>query len=172
MTIALIVLGSLVALVLIVAGLGYLLPVAHTATVERPYAASVNHLFAAVATPSDYPRWRRGVTNVEMLQAQQGKPTFREMGSNGPMTFAFDELVPDRRIVSRIADTNLAFGGSWTYEFSPTETGSTLRITENGEVYNPVFRFMARFIFGHDRTMRQFHEDLGRRVAVADSARR
>jgi hypothetical protein len=127
----------------------------------------VSQLFANVASPADYPQWRRGVKRVEMLPPQDGKTSFRETGSDGALTFVLDEMVPGQRIVSRIADTQLAFGGKWTYEFSTTPQGSTLRITEDGEVYNPVFRFLSRFVFGHDRTMNQFLEDLDRRVASA-----
>ena len=165
MTVAIVVIASIVALVMIVAGVGALLPVAHTATRERAYSVGVNQLFAAVAKPADYPQWRRGVKSVAMLPPTQGKPSFREAGSDGTLTFVIDEAIPDQRIVSRIADTGLAFGGKWTYEFGATPEGSTLRITEHGEVYNPIFRFLARFVFGHERTMNQFLEDLDRHVA-------
>jgi len=30
---------------------------------------------------------------------------------------------------------------------------AALTITENGEVYNPLFRFMARYIFGYEGTI-------------------
>ena len=165
MTVALIVVGSLVGLVLVLTGLGYLLPVAHTARSERTYTASADELYAAVANTAEYPRWRRGVKSVESLPTREGKPSFRENGSNGPMTFVFDEVVPGSRIVSRIADTDLAFGGKWTYEFARAEEGSRLSITEDGEVYNPFFRFMARYVFGHERTMNDYLADLEQHLA-------
>ena len=37
-----------------------------------------------------------------------------------------------------------------------------VRITEDGQVYNPVFRFMSRFVFGHARTMDAYLRALGR----------
>lgn len=160
MTATLLVFGALVTLVLVAIGVGYLLPVAHTASVERTYATGVDRLFAAVASSADYPRWRRGVKSVEQLPARDGKAVFRENGSNGPITFVLEEVVPGRRIVSRIGDSDLAFGGKWTYEFSAAGSGSRLRITEDGEVYNPFFRFMARYVFGHQRTMSQYLADL------------
>lgn len=160
MTATLLLLGGLVALVLIVTGIGYSLPVSHTASRERTYETSIDQLFAVVANSADYPRWRRGVKSVEQLQARDGKASFREDGSNGPMTFVLDEVVPGRRIVSRIGDAGLAFGGKWTYEFTSTGDGARLRITEDGEVYNPFFRFMARYVFGHERTMTEYLADL------------
>lgn len=185
MTIALVTIGVLAALVGIVAAVGYTLPVAHTARVERTYAAGVEELFRAVAATSEYPSWRRGVKRVEQLPPREGKPSFRELGGNGEITFIVEEMIPNRRIVSRIADVGLPFGGKWTYEFTPVAEGergpvaagdasrsadagarSRLRITEEGEVYNPIFRLMARFVFGHDRTMRQFLDDVDRLVAA------
>lgn len=101
--------------------------------------------------------------SVDILPAQEGKPRFRETGSNGEITYVFDELTP-RRVVSRIADVSLPFGGQWTYEVEPAGSGTKLRITEDGEVYNPVFRFMSRFVFGHHGSIDRFLADLKRRV--------
>jgi hypothetical protein len=37
-----------------------------------------------------------------------------------------------------------------------------VRITEDGEVYNPIFRFMSRFVFGHTHTMDAYLRALGK----------
>jgi hypothetical protein len=65
-------------------------------------------------------------------------------------------------MVTRIADKTLTFGGAWTYELSPQGGGTRLVITEHGEVYNPLFRFMSRFVFGHTATLDRYLADLGR----------
>ena len=57
-----------------------------------------------------------------------------------------------RRFVTRIVGET-AFGGTWTMEIVPISTGSRLTITERGEIYNPIFRTLARFVFGHTSTM-------------------
>ena len=36
------------------------------------------------------------------------------------------------------------------------------RITENGEVYNPLFRFVSRFVMGHTRTIDTYLGDVAR----------
>jgi hypothetical protein len=71
---------------------------------------------------------------------------------------------PPSLLVSRIADPNLPFGGTWTYRLSPSGTGSELTITEDGEVYNPFFRFMSRFVFGHYATLDAFIKSLEARA--------
>ena len=45
-------------------------------------------------------------------------------------------------------------------------------ITEDGEVYNLIFRFMSRFVFGHTATMDAFLKNLERRPAPVTAADR
>ena len=66
----------------------------------------------------------------------------------------------EAELVTRIADTGLAFGGSWTFALQPAASGTRLSITENGEVYNPLFRVMSRFVFGHTATIDRYLGDL------------
>ena len=150
--IALIILGVLAALVLIVVVVGSRLPVAHVATSSVQVAASPDSVFALISTPENYPSWRGDVKKVDAT-TEQGVTRFREDGSNGPILFEITEKVPPRRFVTKIADKSLPFGGRWIYEITPTATGSELRITEEGEVYNPIFRFVSRFIMGHTATI-------------------
>ena len=159
MRIALYVVAGLVALVFINVGVGYMLPQNHTASREVTVPASADKLFALITTPADYPKWRSDVDSVEILPPASGKEMFRELGDNGPLLMRVEERVPSTRLVTVIADTTLPFGGKWTYEIEPSGTGTKLRITENGEVYNPVFRFMSRFVFGHTATMDKYLAD-------------
>jgi hypothetical protein len=64
----------------------------------------------------------------------------------------------------RIADPDLPFGGTWTFEITPSDSGSDIVLTENGEIYNPLFRFMARFVFGYEGTIEQYLEDLRKKL--------
>ncbi len=163
---------GLVVLVITVVGIGYSLPVKHTATRERSYAAAPSAVFAVITSPADFPRWRRGIDSVELLPDQDGRKQFREIGGDGKIAFVVEEAVPDRRLVMRIADKTLPFGGGWTYELTPTANGTSLRITEDGEVYNPLFRFMSRFVFGHHRTIEQYLADLEKALGPAPTATR
>lgn len=159
MRIALYVVAGLVALVLIIVAVGYALPQSHTASREVTVQASPQAVFALIATPANYPKWRADVDSVETLAPEGGKDMFRELGDNGPLLMRVEERVPDARLVTVIADKTLPFGGKWTYEIKPSGTGTTLRITEDGEVYNPIFRVMSRFVFGHTATMEKYLAD-------------
>ena len=63
-----------------------------------------------------------------------------------------------RRLVSRVKESEKMFGGTWTVLLAPADTpstgsASTVTITEDGWVANPIFRFVSRFIIGHHATM-------------------
>jgi uncharacterized protein YndB with AHSA1/START domain len=164
MRIALYIAGGLVVVVLIIVVIGYSLPQSHTASREKTFSASPDQVFAAIGTPAEYPQWRGDVKTVDILPSVDGKTRFRENGSNGKILFEIVDSQTGRRLVTRIADTTLAFGGTWTYELTPNASGTTLRITEDGEVYNPVFRFMSRFVFGHTATIDAYLAALERRL--------
>ena len=155
--------------VIVVVGVGYLLPVKHVAVVEREMSATPTFVFAAISATEEYPRWRTGVERVEPLPDEAGLKRFREVGSDDAITYVVQEAVPDRRLVTRIADPSLPFGGAWSYDLRPTQTGTIVRITENGEVYNPVFRFVSRFVMGHERTMKTYLSDLDRFLSDSGS---
>ena len=164
MRIALYVVGGLVVLVLLVVGIGYALPQGHVETREVTVPASAERVFALISSPADYPKWRSDVDSVEVLPSEGGKELFRELGDNGPLLMRVDERVANSRMVTVIADSTLPFGGKWTYELAPAGSGTTLRITEDGQVYNPLFRFMSRFVFGHAATMERYLSDLEKEV--------
>lgn len=158
-----IVVAVLIALVLIVAISGAMLPVRHRVTREATYRATPAQLFALIRNMDDYPSWQPSVTKVEMMPDVDGKPRVRETNGGTAITYELEDIVPDQHMVSRIVDPKLSFGGSWTYELMPRGDATTLRITENGEVYNVVFRFVSRFVMGHSATIEKYLEAVGRR---------
>lgn len=165
MRLALIVVGVIIAVVVIVGIIGALLPVKHRVTREATFKASADKLFALISTPTDFPKWRTGVKSVEMLPSGGGLPKWAEVSSDGTITFAVTQSVPGVELVTTIADKSLPFGGSWTYVLAPAGPDSTtLRITEDGEVYNVIFRFMSRFVFGHASTIEKYLRDVRKQV--------
>lgn len=142
-------LGAVMALIGVVLVIGWLLPVEHVASRSASFNASPETVYALISDPAQYPTWRGGVTQVEILSSAEGKLRFREHSSDGPIVMEIEEAKPPTCMVTRIADPDQPFGGTWTFEVAPAGTGSTVTITERGEVYNPIFRFMSRFVFGH-----------------------
>lgn len=157
--------AALVAFIAFVAIVGWMLPVRHRATIERTYKTSPAALFALITDIGSFPRWRLELQGVDVLPDENGHARWRERTKSGPpITYVVERTIPDRFVVGRIADSNLPFGGSWTYELTPAgESETTLRITEDGEVYNPIFRFVSRFVMGHDATIKQYLSAVGTR---------
>lgn len=142
---------------------GYLLPVAHVASAQARLARSPGEVFSAIADVKRYPEWRPDVSRVELL-AESPRTRWKESGGNGEITFEVEDAAPPGRLQARIADRTLPFGGTWTYEMTPSGSGTLVRITERGEVYNPLFRVLSRFVFGHTATMEQFLRNLERKL--------
>jgi uncharacterized protein YndB with AHSA1/START domain len=117
-------------------------------------------LYAVLAGPPD---WRTGVKSFGILPEQDGRKRWWEEDSHHQkVTYELVEDKPPARMVTRIADRSLPFGGAWTFEIASVEGGgSDLRIHEDGEVYNVIFRFMARFIFGYTASIEGYLRDLG-----------
>src|SRR5688500_12642796 len=155
--------GVLVSLVLIIVVVGYLLPRDHVASVSARYAASPDTLWVTLADVSAFPQWRSDVKRVELLPDENGQRGWREHGGQDAITYRVVEATPPRRLVSRIADQHLPYGGSWTYELEPADSGTRITITERGEVYNPIFRFVSRFVLGHTATIDDYLRSLGRK---------
>jgi hypothetical protein len=71
---------------------------------------------------------------------------------------------PPRRMVSRITTDGLPFGGQWEMALTPRAGGSELLTVERGFVRPPLFRFMARYLFGLTSTLDGYHRALGRKL--------
>jgi ribosome-associated toxin RatA of RatAB toxin-antitoxin module len=160
-----IVVGGLLALVALVAVIGALLPQAHVASRSRTFGHSVERVFGAISDVRRYAAWRPGVREITVLDEKPLR--WREVGSNGTVEFKLMEQQAPRRLVVVIASQDLPFGGRWEYEVAPDSSGARLTITEHGEVYNPIFRFMARYVFGYTKTMQDYLAALEAHLASA-----
>lgn len=145
--------AALLVIVALVTVVGYLLPVAHTASREAVIAAPAPDVFATISDVERYPEWWPDIARVEMLTASGGSVRFREHMSTGPVVMEVEQTIAPSRFVTRIADPEQPFGGTWTFELAPVGSGTRVTITERGEVYNPIFRFLSRFVFGYTGTM-------------------
>jgi uncharacterized protein YndB with AHSA1/START domain len=176
-----VIVGGLVLLVAVVAVIGMMLPQNHVAARMVRVRHTPEQVFAIISDVEKVPTWRSEVTRVEILPLDDGRVMFREHGSDA-VTYRVEASEPPRRRVVRIADANLPYGGTWTYELTPAAAGTSanatanatanadaapltqVTITERGEVYNPIFRFMSRFVFSHHATIDAYLTALGKRL--------
>jgi hypothetical protein len=134
---------SLIAIVGVVALVGFFLPVTHEVSRSTEFNKSPAEVFALI---SDW-------------------PNYRQWWPENETKVAVVESVPPTRFVTKIVDET-AFGGTWTMEITPTASGSRLTITERGEIYNLVFRALARFVFGYTSTMESCLSAARKRLSV------
>jgi hypothetical protein len=145
--------AGLVSLAFIVVLVGFLLPKQHVASRAISLHRKPEDVFQLISDFKDAPSWRPDVQEVKLLSPADGHPRYREKSKNGTITMEVVESIPLSRMVTRIADKGLPFGGTWIFDISSTAEGCRLNITERAEIYNPVFRFVSRFLLGYQRTL-------------------
>ena len=143
-------------LVGLIALAGSLLPRRHVASRSARFQAPADSLWTTLTDFPALPSWAPEVTRVERLADLNGHPVWLHKGQRWSAPMEVTELVPPRRVTMRIADPKLPFGGSWTYEVASDGGGSVVTITENGEIGNPIMRFLSRFVFGQTSTMDRY----------------
>ena len=143
---------------------GSRMPVSHVASRTAALAAPPAAVWKTITDVDAFASWRADVSRVERLPDRAGRTTWIEHGTNGRITYVVDRQEPPQVLVVRIADPALPFGGTWTYDVTPAAGGSTLRITEHGEIYNPLFRFMSRYVFGYEKTIAGYLTSLQKKL--------
>lgn len=139
---------------------GSLLPERHEASVSRDFQSSRDAVWVVLADFSHWPEWRSDLKEIRL-----GSNTFTEVSASGEaVEYRIEEFTTPERMVTRIITPGLPYGGAWTYELVTTDTGCRLTITEEGEVYNPVFRFVSRFMLGHTATLEKYMDDLSKKI--------
>lgn len=148
----LVVLGLLAGAALTVVWLGSRLPVTHRARSMLRLAATPEAVYARISDVAGAARWRSDVKAVALLPVENGEAGFRLTDGNGTITYRIERAEPPHRFVTRIADTDLGFGGRWTITIEPDGGGSRIEVVEDGVVSSPLFRFFSRYVYGHHRT--------------------
>lgn len=159
MKLLLIAMGTLVALIVFVVVIGMLLPKRHTTSRSAVFKATPEQLFVLIDGPQT---WRSNVQKYEPISDPNGRRQWRETDDQGhTITFEEVERHPPTLLKTEIVTPNLPYSGTWTLNLEPMDGATVLRITEQGEVYNPVFRFVSRFVIGQTRTIEVYLRDLG-----------
>lgn len=157
--------AAILFLVLIVAsmyGIGAMMPESHTATLSQSYSASPDQLWDLITNFPEYEEWRSDFEKVELIDSV----TWREYYSYGEV-LTFQQIEKDTLnfLKTKIADKNLPFGGYWEYTLLAEDENTTrVEIIENGEVYNPLFRFINSVFMDQTATIQTFLNDLELKV--------
>lgn len=154
----------LVFLVLLVAGIygvGASLPIEHSSSLERVFTASPDRIYSLILNFKEYPSWRPNLKKIEEISSSSWKETDSH---NETLTYSFVQDRKNELVESKILDEDKPFGGSWTFELSSVPNGTKLKITENGKVFSPVFRFFSKYVFGHTATIQTYLEFMEKEI--------
>jgi hypothetical protein len=120
----------LITVIGVMALVGSFLPVGHEASRSAEFNPPPEVVYELISDLKNYSSWwPENEVSVEVVDA-----------------------VPPTKFVTRIVGES-AFGGTWTWMIEETATGSRATIIERGEIYNPIFRTLARFVFGYTSSM-------------------
>jgi hypothetical protein len=158
--------GLVAFVVLVVIAWGTGLPMDHVATCSATIDQTRSELFDTVENDAESPRWRTDVLRVVRLTDPTGRPIWVETDAhgNGVRYLETDTSREEGTIVRSIDEPSLPYGGSWDYSFrSEGADRTSVSIKEVGTIYNPVFRFAARYFFGYTSRLQTYLDDLGRK---------
>ena len=153
---------ALVLLVGIMALIGSRLPKNHVASRSIFLRKSQQDVYAVIRDFASMSKWRSDVRQVNVEGPPDGPVYFREDSKHGTVNYELIEDVPNQRMVTKIRDTDLGYGGQWTYTLAADNGGTRVTIREDGEVSNVLFRFMSRYIFGQTSTIDSYLTSLAK----------
>jgi hypothetical protein len=157
---------------LVLTGIGTSLPIDHHASCGASFDGPPRYLFEAIADDGSSTRWRPDIASVLLVSGIGPTALWRETDIHGNAityrTTAYADGTKLARTINFVP--GMPFGGTWTFAISPDEVSprdrssgrSYVSISEDGQIYNPVFRFLARYVFGYTQGMDTYLDDLGR----------
>jgi len=167
--IALSVLGVVAFVALGAFALGATMPIDHSVSVTGEVDAPPAKVFAIITNISAGATWRPEVKSVEVLPKDNARDAWVEdMGNGVKMKFLAITTVPPDATghgVRKVKLDDASYGGTWTYELSPGASPDTtnLKITEDGYINPPIYRFMMKYVFGPTKNL----EDYMRHIQAA-----
>ena len=159
---------GVIVLLLLIAGVvvyadGARMPSTHSISVSGVVQAPQEKVFALITNVKNGDNWRPEVKSVTTLDPEQGRDHWVEhLAYHQYMTFlAVETVAPTLRRV-KLDDPKAKYGGTWTYELSPgpTAASTTVKITEDGYINPPVYRFMMARVMGPTKNLDTYMKDL------------
>jgi len=163
---ALIAVAILAGLVGIAAIAGSLLPREHVASSRITLPQSADSIWSVVRDPSSLVGTWSDLAEARRVDDPAGREVWSEKVSGFEMRLIMEESIPPSRLVTRIdAAPDAVFGGRWVYELAPMGPGTTVTVTEEGWVGNPLFRLMSK-LGGQHGSIDGYLKALGRKLGA------
>ena len=159
---------AIVVLVLLIAGGlvyadGARMPSTHSISVTGVVQAPPEKVFGLITDVKNGSNWRPEVKSVTTLAPDQRRDHWVEhLAYHQYMTFLALDTVPTTLRRVKLDDPKAAYGGTWTYELAPgpTAASTTVKITEDGYINPPVYRFVMARVMGPTKNLDTYMKDL------------
>ena len=141
----------------------------HTRSRRATFAAPPETVWKVITDVDAFPSWRSDVKTVDASPAiATARRLDRSTGSNGRSRSPSSASEPPRRLVDAHRRSDAAVRRHLDLRAGTrSRRHARSTITENGEIYNPIFRVMARFVFGYEATLASYLDGArGRRLRV------
>ena len=159
------ILGALTIMVLTV--LSKRLPRDHNVTRISYFNRSPAEIWRTISDFSSQVEWRRDLESAERLPPRSGRELWIETDKRGQrLVLETIETIPHRRLVRRVADNNPEFSKTWAIDIREVGEVTAFSITESGQINNPFFRFLSKFIIGQKTTTDRYLIALGNKLGV------
>jgi hypothetical protein len=150
--------GVLILITAVIYITGLLLPVSHTATVRAVVHMPVASAWRRITDFSKYQDWRKNIKKVELISSDEWVESDEH---NNTIPYKMEMLADGSKLKTEITGAKLPFGGYWIIELNGLNNDTEITITEYGKVYNPVFRTLSKFVFGHEASIKSYLKYLG-----------
>lgn len=157
--------------VLLLASVGQLLPRHQGASLTRVFPESPEVLWQLITDLDNQPTWRRGLTRVERLPDQGGRPAWLEYhGREAEALRVADARAPMRLVTERVGEDAVP-EATWEWELARVEEGSRLTLTRQVVVHPPLARAVGFVFQAPRREVERALADLSARIARAEQLR-
>ena len=145
---------------------GSLLPREHVASSRITLPQPPDSIWPVVRDPGALVGTWSDLAEARRVDDPAGREVWAEKVSGFEMRLIMEESIPPSRLVTRIdAAPDAVFGGRWVYELAPMGPGTTLTVTEEGWVGNPLFRLMSK-LGGQHGSIDGYLKALGRKLGA------
>lgn len=162
MIVVLLVLGAVCSAFLAILAGGLLLPRQQAVSRTVKVRASPAAVWARLADPAGYPAWQQRTSVVELLGSAPLR--WREFGAEGSFAFEVTAEVPPQRLVAMAVDEDVARRPEREFLVTTVPEGTSVTYTERCTLPNPISRFVFRYLWTADDSVRELLADLRRAV--------
>lgn len=142
---------------------GQFVPTGHVAASSVNLSHPVDTVWTIVHDLGGYPSWWTDVKSSRREPDAGDREVWVQTDAHDQaIALEVVESVSQRLLITQTADDKLPFSGRWTYTVELVEGRTRVTIVEEGEIFNPIFRFLARYFIGHHGTIDRCLEALGR----------